>query len=55
MELLLESVKLVPYNWSAWLKLTTCLEGSEEVRGRGLPSHAGECSRDVATHSSTAS
>ncbi|KAL8280147.1 hypothetical protein RQP46_007477 [Phenoliferia psychrophenolica] len=30
-ELLLESVKLVPYNWSAWLKLTSCLEGQEEL------------------------
>ncbi|KAK4694200.1 anaphase-promoting complex subunit 8, partial [Phenoliferia sp. Uapishka_3] len=32
-ELLLESVKLQPYNWSAWLKLTACLEGSEELEG----------------------
>lgn len=32
MELLLSSVKLTPYNWSAWLKLASCLDGTEEVR-----------------------
>lgn len=32
MDALAASVKLVPYNWSAWLKLAACLEGSEEVQ-----------------------
>lgn len=31
MDALVASVKLVPYNWSAWLKLAACLDGAEEV------------------------
>lgn len=32
MEALVASVKLAPYNWSAWLKIAGCLDGPEEVR-----------------------
>lgn len=31
MDLLVSSVKLEPYNWSAWLKLAACIDGPEEV------------------------
>lgn len=31
MDALVASVKLVPHNWSAWLKLTACLDDIEEV------------------------
>lgn len=32
MDTLVSSVKLQPYNWTAWLKIATCIEGPEEVR-----------------------
>lgn len=41
MEALVASVKLVPYNWSAWLKLATCLEGAEEVSLLRAPTFLG--------------
>ncbi|KDE09842.1 hypothetical protein MVLG_00240 [Microbotryum lychnidis-dioicae p1A1 Lamole] len=31
MDHLVHSVKLEPYNWSAWLKLASCLDGPEEL------------------------
>lgn len=31
LDLLVQSVKLEPYNWSAWAKIASCLEGPEEV------------------------
>ncbi|SCV73471.1 BQ2448_7397 [Microbotryum intermedium] len=31
MDHLVQSVKLEPYNWSAWLKLASCLDGPEEL------------------------
>ncbi|GAA5953750.1 hypothetical protein JCM3765_006957 [Sporobolomyces pararoseus] len=32
LDLLVQSVKLEPYNWSAWLKISNCLEGPEELQ-----------------------
>ncbi|GAA5853861.1 hypothetical protein JCM8547_007477 [Rhodosporidiobolus lusitaniae] len=31
LETLVQSVKLEPYNWSAWLKIAECLDGTEEL------------------------
>lgn len=31
MDTLVSSVKLQPYNWTAWLKIANCIEGPEEV------------------------
>ncbi|GAA5929722.1 anaphase promoting complex subunit CDC23 [Sporobolomyces koalae] len=31
LDLLVQSVKLEPYNWSAWVKIASCLEGPEEL------------------------
>ncbi|GAA6017803.1 hypothetical protein JCM11491_004625 [Sporobolomyces phaffii] len=31
LDLLVQSVKLESYNWSAWVKIATCLEGPEEL------------------------
>ncbi|KAM0747566.1 TPR-like protein [Meredithblackwellia eburnea MCA 4105] len=33
MEILVQSVNLEPYNWSAWLKLASVLDGPEELAG----------------------
>lgn len=40
LETLVSSVKLEPYNWTAWRKIAECLDGPEEVRcsrHRSLP------------------
>ena len=31
LDVLVKSVNLVPYNWSAWLKIAACIDGGEEV------------------------
>ena len=31
MDCLIQSIKIEPWNWSAWLKLASCIEGPEEV------------------------
>lgn len=36
---LLESVHLVPINWSAWLELSPLIQDTEHLRGLSLPKH----------------